>query len=322
MFLVLHHGALGDFILALSVIQAVRAATGAAHVATIASAPSAAIAAGRSAVDQRFSPEQVGLHTLFGEACPLDARLVDLIRQAQLILSFLGDSAGPVHQRLRAATPAKVISIDPVPTARTTAEGVHITRQWSESIRQAGLTVPDPLPAEIRLPNAAHAGTSAKRRRQVIIHPGSGGRPKCWPLERFIALANTLTDAEVTWMLGPAECEPGDGRFDALRQRVDARREPLMIEADLQRAAERIAAADRYIGNDSGMTHLAAALGVPTLAIFVGSDPRIWRPLGDHVTWKSDPLVSHQRSSAFIGGSDSVPSFPPEEVMTQRGSER
>lgn len=283
MLVVFHHGALGDFVLALSVIQAVRTATGSAHVVAVASALSAVVAAGRSAVDERRSPEQVGLHTLFGENGPLDGRLENLLGQAQLVLSFLGGPELPVHQRLRAATSARLVTIDPVPTPRTLQEGVHITRQWAQAIREAGLSLPDPSPAAIHLPIIQHARQADDQRSRVIIHPGSGGRSKCWPLADFLTLADAMADVAITWMLGPAECEPGDERFEALRRRGNTERESLMAVPDLQNAAERIAAADLYLGNDSGMTHLAAALGVPTVAVFVMSDPRIWRPLGQHV---------------------------------------
>ncbi len=283
MLVVFHHGALGDFVLALSVIQAARRATGSASVVAVATASSAAVAAGRSAVDERLSPEQVGLHTLFSEGGPLDGRLENLLGQAQLVLSFLGGPELPVHQRLRAATAARLVAVDPVPTSRTLQEGVHITHQWAQAIREAGLSLPDPSAAEIHLPISRPPRQAADRRSRVIIHPGSGGRAKCRPLADFLALADAMTDVEITWMLGPAECEPGDERFETLRHRGHGGRECLLAAPDLQEAAERIAAADLYLGNDSGMTHLAAALGVPTVAVFVMSDPRIWRPLGQHV---------------------------------------
>jgi len=111
--------------------------------------------------------------------------------------------------------------------------------------------------------------------RDVAVHPGSGGGHKNWPWERFETLADELDKQgrAVTWCLGPAEdefAEPASG--------VVLRTESLV---DL---AHELAGARLFVGNDSGITHLAAAVGCPTLALFGPTDPHVWAALGDHVT--------------------------------------
>ena len=59
---------------------------------------------------------------------------------------------------------------------------------------------------------------------------------------------------------------------------------PALVDEELVTASAVIAAADAYVGNDAGMTHVAAATGVPTVALFGPTNPIVWRPLGDHVT--------------------------------------
>lgn len=293
MILFLHQGAIGDFLLTLPLIEAAKAAAHHARVEVIASAASARLAAGRSAVDIYTAPEQVGLHTLFGNRSDLDERLIRRFTQATMVLSFLGGPAEAVHRRLSAAASGLVISIDPRPDRETLVVGRHITEQWAAIARSQGLAG-DPLrPAFINLqkaPGAAFAGvpnavgTGKTAGKRVVVHPGSGGRSKCWPVERFMALADQIEGAAIAWMLGPAECEPGDDRFSVLHERIRRRGEELILEEDLLAAARRIAEADLFVGNDSGMTHLAATLGVRTLAVFTTTDPHVWRPLGDHVT--------------------------------------
>jgi len=100
----------------------------------------------------------------------------------------------------------------------------------------------------------------------VILHPFSGGAKKNWPLACFRELAAQLNN--VAWTCGPEEQLEGAKRF-----------------SDLAELARWIAGARLYIGNDSGITHLAAAVGTPTLAIFGPTDPAIWRPAGAHVRW-------------------------------------
>ena len=223
----------------------------------------------------------------------MDERLAAMLHRARWVVNFLGGTAELLHRRLQAAVPVPVISVDPRPTETTLATGTHITSQWASAIREQGLDIGEPQAPYIRIGDGRE-GTRTRapscRARRVIVHPGSGGRGKCWPIEKFIALAESLQDAEspqeidVTWMLGPAECEPADDRFDPLRCRVDAGPETLIVEPDRPEALRGIADAALYVGNDGGMTHAAAAIGLPTIAIFQATNPAVWRPLGEHVT--------------------------------------
>jgi heptosyltransferase-3 len=112
-----------------------------------------------------------------------------------------------------------------------------------------------------------------ERRVTVVIHPFSGSAKKNWPLELYRMMAERLP-LPVEWIAGPEEEFPGAIRFDSL--------------LDL---ASWLAAADLYIGNDSGITHLAAAAGVPTLALFGPTNPAVWAPRGRQVeVLRHEPL--------------------------------
>jgi len=295
---VLHQGAIGDFVLALSVVQAVRSHLGVENATAIATAPSAKLAAGRSAIDVHHLPDQAGLHTLFREAGPLDDRLASLLSDADCVLSFLGGPAGTVHERLCGSTAGRVLSVDPRPSPETITHRRHITAQWHTAIREAGLDIGDPQPPVIRLGTECEAASgrrwgagceaasgqrqpAGRGRPRIIIHPGSGGRAQCWPVARFVELVESMPPVDVTWMLGPAE-SGSDERFTLLHQRAGGD-ESLVVERDLLEAAGHMASSDLYVGNDAGTTHLAAAMGVPAIAIFAPTDPRLWRPLGNHV---------------------------------------
>lgn len=112
-------------------------------------------------------------------------------------------------------------------------------------------------PPRIEVPKTARGAFT-------IIHPYSSSPRKNWPLENFHAVASRLTHVE--W------CVPGH---------VD----------DLYELACSLAQARLYIGNDSGISHLAAAVGTPVIAIFISTDPAIWAPRGDHVTVLVNPSV-------------------------------
>lgn len=279
---VLHQGALGDFVLALTVVQAVRSHLRADQVIAVASAPSARLAAGRSAIDVHRLPDAVGLHTLFRESGPLDNRLGSLLGGADRVLSFLGDAASTTHERLASATTAGVVSIDPRPSEETLTSRQHITTQWRTAARQQGLAIDVLDGPRIHLETGSRGARSDDEIHRIVIHPGSGGRGKCWPLDRFVQLIQSMDPVDIMWMLGPTERE-SDERFTMLYERA-GRGESVVLEEDLLQAARHIATADLYIGNDAGPGHLAAAMSVPTIAIFGPTDPRVWQPLGDQVT--------------------------------------
>ncbi|MBN9661557.1 MAG: glycosyltransferase family 9 protein [Acidobacteria bacterium] len=99
----------------------------------------------------------------------------------------------------------------------------------------------------------------------AVIHPFSGGKSKNWPLSRFQEVAQLLP-LPVQWCAGPDESLDEAIRFN-----------------DLGDLAQWLATASLYIGNDSGISHLAAACGVPVVAIFGPTNPAVWAPRGPHV---------------------------------------
>ncbi len=99
----------------------------------------------------------------------------------------------------------------------------------------------------------------------AVIHPFASNVSKRVPLDHFRKLARELR-CPVKWLAGPEETLEEAERFD-----------------DLYELAYWLSTARLYIGNDSGISHLAAAVGVPTLAIFLTSDPQVWAPRGAHV---------------------------------------
>jgi hypothetical protein len=108
----------------------------------------------------------------------------------------------------------------------------------------------------------------------IIIHPGSGSAKKNWPLANFLEVAAALEQRgrNVSWSIGPAE--------EAIALPAVAQRLPQTSLTDL---AGILAGARLYIGNDSGISHLAAAVGTPSVLIFGPSNARMWRPLGERV---------------------------------------
>jgi heptosyltransferase III len=107
----------------------------------------------------------------------------------------------------------------------------------------------------------------------AVIHPFSSSPKKCWPLDRYRELAARVK-IPVQWLVGPEEHLPGAVHID-----------------DLYALACWLATARVYIGNDAGITHLAAAVGTRVVVLFGPTDPRIWAPRGPHVHVIAKPAL-------------------------------
>lgn len=180
----------------------------------------------------------------------LDPQLIHRLQHFDQIVSWYG-AARPEFRHALTRVNSDVRFLEALPPARGTMHAIDFF------LTQAGA----PAGAAVKLPFSREEG------RFIVIHPFSGSTKKNWPLERFQAVARELEcDMPVFWSAGPDEELSLATRY----QRLD----------DL---ADWIANASVYIGNDSGITHLAAACGVPTLALFGPTDPRVWGPRGERV---------------------------------------
>jgi len=128
----------------------------------------------------------------------------------------------------------------------------------------------------------------------VMVHPGASGPRKRWGADHFSRVAYQLVDASKQVLLceGPLDSDvvdevvsgvPGDRAKTLLRRvRID----------NLLRLAIVIQHCCLFVGNDSGIGHLSAAVGVPTVSIFTATDPRVWAPRGLRVRVLVRPSVN------------------------------
>jgi len=119
------------------------------------------------------------------------------------------------------------------------------------------------------------------------IHPGSGGKNKCWSPNHFANTADTLirqTGCQVCLSSGPA-----DGPLAEEVSHLMTENATLLPQLPLRQFASFMATCNAYLGNDSGPTHLSAALGLPTVALFGPTNPHIWSPRGPKVHIVASP---------------------------------
>ena len=111
----------------------------------------------------------------------------------------------------------------------------------------------------------------------VLVHPGSGGEAKCWGVENFLALAGEL--GNVVFVVGPVEMDRWSAeRIERLRAVA-----PVWVCPELTSLAAAAAGAVAFVGNDSGVAHLAAAVGAATIALFGPTNPTHFAPIGQSV---------------------------------------
>ena len=260
--LVIHPGALGDVLQAVPALRGLRAV----GPITFVGQPRLGRLLVELGVTQRARAfDGFGLEALFVDG-PVPATLAGALGDFDRIVSWFGSRDELYRRRLRALAPRAIVA-PPVPDDDTPV--------WRHLIATlAAWELPlTPHREPIRLPAApAEPGP----RPGLIVHPGSGGSWKRWPVERFAAVIETLRRRRALDVLvhqGPADAEAARRLLALLAGQAG-----LLLEPELPRLAAVLGTARAYLGGDSGVSHLAAAVGAPSLVLFPPSTRRRWEP--------------------------------------------
>ncbi len=310
--LVIHPGALGDVLQAVPALRALAALDGGARLSLAAQPRLASLLAGAGVVDEALSFDSLGLDALFADA-PVPAALADRLAAYHAVVSWFGARAAPYPDRLCALAPGAILA-PPVPESGAPGGGPvwhHLLASLAPLAGRAGGPAERALVAPLGIPPAWRArarealgviGVSPAR-PMLLVHAGAGGADKRWPPERFAA---TIVAARGEHALvlheGPAD-------HDAVAA-LAARLAPLsagdaavrLVEPDLPLLAGVLAAARAYLGGDSGVSHLAAAVGVPAVIVFPPATRELWAPWGPRaVTIAPDDDGAAALRSALTG---------------------
>ncbi len=270
--LVIRPGAIGDALLSFPTLHALRAKYAAKRIAFVSNASVLPLAQAWKLADEVSDFEQTRWSELFSTTGIRDAELRALLAATDMAICWLSDSDHLVENNLKQAGVKKIITAPGRPPEHSFA---HVAEYVASTVKVPAKSVRSWHPT---LAGAPKAG------RTVAIHPGSGGERKNWPIASFVEIIISLWQEkyEVLLLAGPAEEQklaylqkhltPPPGLYRTL------------VNAPLLEIAQQLRQCRGYLGNDSGMTHLAAMLDVPTVAMF-GQGSRIsnWEPLGGHV---------------------------------------
>ncbi len=277
-FLVLRGGAIGDFIMTLPVLQALREQWADAYIELIGYPHIANLALAANLVDHVDSLDRAGIARFFTPTPTFSEEQAAHIRSFDVVFTFLHDPDEFVRDNLRAAGAQMIVYGSPIVTEGHAAD--HLIKPL-ESLA---------IYASGRAPRLALGETHRARMRDwlerhecaarpLALHPGSGSPRKNWPTDRFVELAR-LADSEgyhPIFIIGEADDAP------ARVLNATASKFPLLEDATLVEVAGVLSQCAAYVGNDSGITHVAAAVGIPVIALFGETDPGRWGPRGENV---------------------------------------
>jgi heptosyltransferase III len=278
--LVIRGGAIGDFILTLPAISALRTTFPDTHLELLAYPRLAELARASGFIDAFRSIEARPLARFFARKTELDPEWSAYFESFHLILSYLFDPDDIFKTNLARVTKAQLIQARHRPDE---SEDVHATAVFLKPLERLAIFAADPIPKLTISHNENLSG------QWLAIHPGSGSEKKNWPEENWIELLRTILhrrSANILLVGGEAE---GD-RLDRIQSDLPRGRVQLARNLRLCALAELLAQCRAFAGHDSGTTHLAAALGVPTLCLWGATNENIWRPLGSNVHILKAPI--------------------------------
>ena len=273
---VVRRGAIGDFVLTLPAIQALWSHYPGCVLQIVGNPGIVRLAHPGKIVDV----DSASLIGLYSDSDRSDSELNSVFGDSVVVLAYTAQDSVEFARRLGESTPARILVHDPRPEGSSG----HIAQQLFTPVQAAGFADSFDLPRieltqeNLELSRKLLGGATGLR--TIVVSPGSGGRHKCWPIERYADIVEKVVALgfRALVVLGPAEEHLAGGSF--LRAANDVR---IVQPPDLVQLAGLLQSADLYLGNDSGPSHIAAAVGVPSVVLFGPTDPNLWAPLGRSV---------------------------------------
>jgi ADP-heptose:LPS heptosyltransferase len=242
--------------------------------------------------EEILSIDQQGMATFFVREGELNSNLSQFFNEFDLIVVFGKDGEGTLIGNLKRVCHGQILHINPFPLWD---QRVHLTDHLLKELSQYGFSISETMPKLYLNESDQIYGkkfwkerglTMEERSGVIVLHPGSGSKRKVWPLERFLDLVGYLRKrlhSRLLIVLGPAEGAEIRKTFERMERELGDTAPILAKGLSLLQLASVMAECRLFIGNDSGISHMAAALGLPIVAIFGPTDQRVWSPRGKKV---------------------------------------
>ncbi len=296
--LIFHQAALGDFVITWPLALALGRTFAQSRVLYVTGGQKGKLA--QDLLGLESIEAESGWHHLYSTTPALPEHALRWLDGAQMIVSFVSNGSDIWSQNVRQLAPEATLICLQVPrhtAVEVSPEVISLAPNLAGHVTLEILQQLYPWPiVQIAMSQMLNAvcqrgiGTRATAGNAIVIHPGAGHPEKCWPLANFVALIQRLRQEypqrPIYVLLGEVELDRCSASDIQMLHSVAEVVQP----AALSDLAIQLRHATAFIGHDSGPAHLAAMLGVPTIALF-GNDPRRWRPLGPRVhTLDSQPI--------------------------------
>ncbi len=271
--LVIRGGAIGDFILTLPAIAALRQQFPHAYLEVLGYTHIVQLAVAGGLVNHARSIDARPLAGFFARNGELAEELRDYFSEFDVIVSYLYDPDDIFRTNIARCSPAQFIA---GPHRPDEAAHVHAAQVYLKPLERLAIFEADPVP------RLSLANLTTPTLHQLCLHPGSGSERKNWPEERWAQLLQWLVDSTRLDLLlvgGEAEGE----RLQRLAAALPPARTRVAQSLPLPELARTLARCAGFIGHDSGISHLASALGLRGIVLWGDTVEAIWRPLGDRV---------------------------------------
>jgi heptosyltransferase-3 len=279
--LVIRGGAIGDFILTLPAIKLLRENFPDAHIEILGYRHIVAVAEGRFYAEGARSIEYGPMAGFFVPNSVLDPALVEYFASFQQVISYLFDPDGFFEGNLRRAGVRNFL-----PAYQKIDDSEHASLQLARPLQRLALFLEDhaatvyPSLADRQCVAPLFSDAEAP---VIALHPGSGSPRKNWPVEHWIALGQWIFAhyhaARLLLVGGEADGPQVSALSEAFRGKLAFTAHDLelpKLAAFLERCAV-------FLGHDSGISHLAAAVGTRCILLFGPTDPAIWAPANPDV---------------------------------------
>lgn len=274
-FLILRGGAIGDFIVTLPVMQALRAQWPGAQIEIWGYPHIASLAVAGGLAESVVSLDRAEMVRFFVPEPQFTDAQVAAIRSFDLVFNYLHDPVGQVRSNLLLAGAKQVLSGSPL------IKRGHAVPFLLEPLQALAIFETDLVPeldfsGELRSAGRQRLRVLGVRGKPHVVHPGSGSPAKCWPVGHYMELIRRWREQgrEVVAVIGEADVEVAKA---LVRELPDL---PVLENLTLTELAATLVECAGFLGNDSGITHLAAAVGLPVVALFGPSDADTWAPRG------------------------------------------
>jgi heptosyltransferase-2 len=271
--LVIRGGAIGDFILTLPALAALRQHFPEARLEVLGYPHIVSLALAGGLADEVHSIEARSLAGFFARDGQLAEELADYFSEFDLILSYLYDPDEIFKDNVGRCTGTQFIA---GPHRADDGARLPASKVYLKPLESLAIFEPDPVP---RLA----LNSSLPALNQIALHPGSGSESKNWPEANWAKLLQHLTDAtdfDLLLIGGEAESE----RVQRLATAAPAARLSVAQSLPLPDLAARLLPCAGFIGHDSGISHLAAAVGLRGVVLWGDTAEEVWRPPSERVT--------------------------------------